>query len=69
MAHAHTDPLDQLAALGIRVTWLPDSGGEVSYAPDLRVVIADPTVCRREIARLALEMWGDESGSGLDHAS
>lgn len=68
-AMQHTDPLDQLAILGLKVAWVTDLGEQVSFDPEIGVVMADPELCRREIARQTLELWrmcqeGDGSWTG-----
>lgn len=55
----HIDPLDQLAALGIKVAWVTGLGDEIAYEADLRVVMADPDLCRREIARQTFDLLRD----------
>lgn len=65
----HADPLDQLAALGLRIAWLPNYDHQVSYTPDLGLIIADPDLCRREVLRLALRLLNEQSETDLPDAS
>lgn len=58
----HIDPLDQLAALGIKVAWVTGLGSQVSYDPEISVVMADPDLCRREIAQQSLDLWQECGG-------
>lgn len=59
----HADPLDQLAALGIRIGWITDLGKQIAYDPEVGIVNADPDLCRREIARQALDLRREYLGS------
>ena len=65
----HADPIDQLTALGLRVPWLPDSNREVSFTPDLNLIVADPDLCRREVLHLALRLLNEQSETDLSDAS